>query len=185
MQKKWRRLLGAAKWMEKNHKVSESALSPPMLYINELLRKPDILVSFCRCPSIYSAFKAALHSFKNQNLNLPVLAHWLYIASVKQVTQTPVNKTPFGTPQNTCSATSQQGENKGPVQPHSPYVFLMISQLIQTSISFQNPFTYHQSIACQVMHATVKKILRWQSMELTLHRDCFSQGSSLENGQGL
>lgn len=170
----------------KTHEVTESAPSLPMLYINkELLCKPDnILVSLCSCPSIYSVFKATLHSFKNQNLKLPVLAHWLNIASMKQDTLTPV-KTPFGTPQNTCSVTPQQGENKGPVQPHSPYVFLMISQLIQTSISFLNTFTYHQSIACQVMHATVKKLLRWQSMELTLHRDWFSQGSSLENGQGL
>lgn len=61
-----------------------------------------------------------------------------------------------------CSPTAR--ENKGPVQPHSPYAFLMISQLIQTSISFLNPFTYHQSIACQVMHATEKK-----NTKMTVH----------------
>lgn len=83
---------------------------------------------------------------------------------MKQDTLTPVNKTPFGTPQNTCSATPQRRENKGPMQPHSPYVFLKISQLIQTSISFLNPFTYHQSIACQVMHATVRK-----NTKMTVH----------------
>lgn len=80
---------------------------------------------------------------------------------MKQDTLTPANKTPFGIPQNTCSATPQQGENKGPVQSYQPYVFLMISQLIQMSIGFLNPSTYHQSTACQVMHATgEKKILR-------------------------
>lgn len=70
----------------KTHEVTESAPSSPMLYINEeLLCKPDsILVSLCSCPSIYSVFKAALHSFKNQNLKLAVLAHRLKIASMKQ-----------------------------------------------------------------------------------------------------
>lgn len=70
----------------KTHEVTESAPSAPMLYINEvLLCKPDnILVSLFRCPSIYSVFKAALHSSKNQNLKLAVLAHRLKIVSMKQ-----------------------------------------------------------------------------------------------------
>lgn len=59
------------------HEVTESVPSPPMPSINEeLLCKPDnILVSLCKCPSIYSVFKAAHHSFKNQNLKLAVSAH--------------------------------------------------------------------------------------------------------------
>lgn len=109
----------------RTHMVTESALSTPLLCINEaLLCKPDsISASLCRSPSEYLGFKAALHSFQNQNLKLAILAHIVKITSLKQQprhnnsSQQDSFWRAHRKPELTCSATPQQEEKKGPVQP--------------------------------------------------------------------